>query len=131
MAGFGSFLTVFRDILHASEVAAQLAAPIVASMDPVIGGLMTAAAQAAVGVEASITTPGSGATKAAAVAQATQAAIDATNAILQAEGKKQLPANTDQIISQQVGVVVGNLNAIKQAVTNAQPSGAAPPPAAS
>lgn len=127
MAGFGSFLTVFRDILHAGEVAAELAAPIVATMEPGIGSLMEAAAQAAVGVEASITTPGAGATKAAAVAQATQAAIDATNAILQAEGKKTLPANTGQIIATQVGVVVGNLNAIKQAVMNATPATPAPP----
>lgn len=121
-----SFLTVFRDILHAAEVAAQIAAPIISTLDPQIGGLMSAATQAAVGVEASITAPGSGQQKAQVVAQETQASIDAINAILASQGKPGLPANTAQVISQQVGIVVGNLNAIKTAVTTAP---AAPPAA--
>ena len=114
-----SFLTVFKDILHAAEVAAQIAAPIITTMDPQIGQLMAGATQAAVGMEATITTPGSGAQKAQAVAQQTQASINAINQILQAEGKKPLPDNTGQVIAQQVGAVVGNLNAIKAAVTAA------------
>lgn len=128
----GSFLTVFRDILHATEVAAAIAAPIVKTMDPEIAGLMVSATSAAVALEGSLTAPGSGDQKAAAVAGATQAAIDATNQILASKGKKQLPANTGALISSQVGIVVGNMNAIRDAVQSA-PAAApiiAPPPAA-
>ena len=111
-----SFLSVFDTVLHAVEAAAAIAAPIIQTMDPEIGGLMSAATQAAIGVEQSITTPGSGQQKAQVVTQQTQAAIDVTNAILASQGKKPLPANTGQVIAAQVGVVVGNLNAIEQAV---------------
>lgn len=111
-----SFLTVFRDILHAAEVAAQIAAPIISTMDPEIGMLMSAATNAAVNVEATVTAPGSGDVKAAAVKASTQAAIDATNAILVSQGKKPLPATTGLVIATQVGSVVANLNAVKDAV---------------
>lgn len=125
----GSFLTVFRDVLHATEVAASIAAPIIQTMDPQIGALMASATSAAVAVEGSITAPGSGQTKADAVAGATQAAIDATNQILASQGKKPLPTNTGTMITQQVGIVVGSMNAIKdavQAAPAAAPVAAAP-----
>ena len=47
-----SFLSVFARILHVIEAAAQIAAPIIATQDPVIGALMTQANNAAIGVEA-------------------------------------------------------------------------------
>lgn len=117
-----SFLKVFASILHATEAAASIAAPIVATMDPTIGGLMSAATTAAVGAEAAITAPGSGPQKAAAVQAQTQASIGVINAILASQNKKPLPANTGDVIASQVGVVVGNLNAIKAAVL-AAPAG--------
>lgn len=111
-----SFLTVFQNILHATEVAAAIAAPIIKTLNPEIAGLMIAATTAAIGVEASITAPGSGPQKAAVVAAQTQAAIDATNAILASQGRPPLPTDTGNVIAAQVGAVVGNLNAIKTAV---------------
>lgn len=107
-----SFLSVFKSILHAAEAAAVIAAPIINTFDPVIGGLINSATQAAVGVEGSITAPGSGAQKAAAVAASTQAAIGVANGILASQGKPPLPATTGDVIAQQVGVVVSSLNAV-------------------
>lgn len=131
---WGSFLTIFKDILHATEAAAEIAAPIIATLDPPIGILMGAATQAAVGVEAAITTPGSGQQKAGLVAQQTQASIDVVNQILQSQGKKPLPTDTGQVIAAQVGTVIGNLNAIKGAVlaaggSDGVPQAPAPAPA--
>lgn len=111
-----SFLSVFSTILHATEAAASIAAPIISQMDPTIGDLMASATRAAVGAEAAITAPGSGQQKAAAVAAQTQASIDVANKILESQGKKPLPTNTADVIASQVGVVVGNLNAIESAV---------------
>lgn len=122
-----SFLSVFSSILHASEVAAAIAAPIVQTVDPTIGGLMTAATQAAVGVEAAVTVPGKGQQKAQLVALQTKAAVDVVNQILTSQGKPPLPANTVDVVGQQVGVVVANMNAIQQAVTNAPPASATTP----
>lgn len=117
-----SFLSVFTSILHATEAAASIAAPIVATMDPIIGKLMESATQAAVGAEAAITAPGSGPQKAAAVAAQTSASIQVANDILASQGKAPLPADTGKVIASQVGVVVGNLNAIEAAVKNAKPA---------
>lgn len=116
-----SFLSVFKDILHATEAAAAIAEPIIATFDPVIGALMLGATEAAIAVEGSITAPGAGAQKQAAVTASTNAAINVVNGILQSQGKQPLPANTGQAISQQVGVVVANLNGIAKAVS-AQPA---------
>lgn len=113
------FLSVFRNIAHAAETIDALAAPIVQKVNPLIGGLMVGAAQAAVGVEAAITAPGQGDVKAGIVANQTKVAIDAINAILVARGVKPLPADTGEVVAQQVGVLVGNMNAIKAAVVGA------------
>jgi len=106
-----SFLSIFQTILHATETAATLAAPFVKAVDPEIGGLMLQATNAAVGVEAAITTPGTGAQKAAAVAAGTSATITAVNGILQSQGKAPLPANTGAIVASTVSSVVDALNA--------------------
>lgn len=116
-----SFLSVFSNILHAIEAGAKIAAPVVAGLDPVIGALMAMATNAAIGVEAAITTPGSGAQKAALVAAQSQAVIDVTNAILESQGKKPLPANTNDIIQTGVATVVSGLNAVEKAVHAASP----------
>ncbi len=107
-----SFLHVFRGILHATEVAAQLAAPIVATVDP----LMLQATNAAVNVEGSITAPGSGEAKAAVVRAGTQATIDAINALLASQSKPPLPTNTTDVVQGTVKNVVLGMNTIQAAV---------------
>jgi len=111
-----SFLRVFESVLHAAEVAAQLAEPIIATFAPEVAGLMGAATSAAVSVESSIATSGSGAQKAAAVTQSTEAAIGVINSILVSKNKPTLPASTGAAVSQVVGTVVGSLNSIADAV---------------
>ena len=122
---FRSFLSAFRNVLHAVEAAATIAAPIIAAVDPTIAALMTQANNAAIGVEEAITTPGSGAQKAAIVAAQSQATIVVINSILASQNKQPLPANTNAVVQAGVQVVVSGLNAVSQAV------GAAPavPPA--
>lgn len=122
-----SFLSVFASIAHAAEAAAALVAPIVQTVDPDVGRLMMGAAQAAIGAEAAITSPGSGQQKAAVVAAQTQASIDVINSILQSQGKRPLPTLTGAVVAQQVGAVVGNLNAIKAAVLAAPAAAPAAP----
>ena len=112
-----SFLSVFRNILHASEVAAQLAAPIVATVDPVVGGLMIQSTDAAVNVEGIITTPGSGEAKAAVVRAGTQATVDAINALLASQSKPPLPTNTTDVVQGTVKNVVLGMNTIQAAVS--------------
>lgn len=125
-----SFLSVFKNILHATEAAAQIAAPIVATFEPGIGALMMAAAGAAVSVEGSITAPNSGAQKQAAVAASTQQVVDVTNAILKEAGKAPLPANTTDVVVQQVsGVIVPQLNAVAKLVQTAPATPPTPPAA--
>jgi hypothetical protein len=118
-----SFLSVFGSVLHAVEAATAIAAPIVRTMNPTVGGLMQMATIAAVGAESAITTPGAGAARAQAVSEQTKAAIDVANGILSAQGRAPLPASTGEVIAQQVGVVVAGLNGVASAV--------APPAAAS
>lgn len=114
-----SFLSVFKSILHAVEAAATIAAPIVATFDPTIGALTQAATQAAIGVEGSITAPGSGAQKQAAVQKSTQAVFDVTNQILASQGKPPLHANTVDAAVQGAVMVVNQLNAVAKAVQSA------------
>lgn len=111
-----SFLSVFKSILHATEAAATIAAPIIATMDPTIGALMGSATQAAIGVEGSITAPGSGPQKQAAVQASTQAVFDVTNQILASQGKPPLHANTVDAAVQGAVMVVNQLNAVAAAV---------------
>lgn len=121
MASGKSFLSVFKTILHAAEAAATIAAPILATLDPTIGALTQSATQAAIGVEASITTPGSGAQKQAAVQASTQAVFDVTNQILASQGKPPLHQNTVDAAVQGAVMVVNQLNAVATAV-NAAPA---------
>lgn len=114
-----SFLKAFSSILHAVEVAAQIAAPIIQTVDPAIGSLMIMATSAAIGVEASVTAKGQGAAKAAAVTASTKAAVDVINGILASQGKGPLPANTTDVVAQQVGTVVASLNAVAVATAPA------------
>lgn len=114
-----SFLSVFGSVLHAIEAATAIAAPIVKTMNPTVGGLMQMATVAAVGAESAITAPGAGPARAQAVIEQTKAAIDVANGILVQQGRPPLPANTGQVIAQQVGVVVAGLNGVASAV--AQP----------
>lgn len=111
-----SFLSVFQSILHVVEAAAKIAAPLIATQDPVIGALMTQATNAAVGVEAAITTPGTGAQKAAVVAGQSQATIDVINSILASQGKPPLPAITNSVVQAGVQTVISGLNAVAVAV---------------
>lgn len=122
------WLSVFRDILHAVETAAQLAAPIIATVDPVIGGLITQSVAAAVAVEAAAATlpsPMSGEAKAAVVAAGTEATVTAINSILVSQGKKPLPATTTDVVQGTVKTVVLGLKTVAAAVA---PPGPAPAP---
>jgi hypothetical protein len=119
-----SFLSVFQSVLHAVEAAAKIAAPIIATQDPVIGGLMSSATDAAVGVEAAITAPGAGAQKAGVVSAQTGAVIGVINGILASQGKAALPAGTNDLVQASVKSVVSGLNAVATAV---QAAPAAPP----
>lgn len=121
---FESFLKGFQTVLHVVEAAAKIAAPLIATQDRVIGALMTQANNAAIGVEAAITTPGTGTQKAAIVAAQSQATIDVVNAILASQNKKPLPANTNDIVQAGVQTVVAGLNAVTAAVAPAAPPAA-------
>jgi hypothetical protein len=111
-----SFLVAFKSICHALEAAAVIAAPIVQTLNPAVGGLLSAAAAAAVGVEAAVTQPGSGDIKAAVVAAQTEATIKVANGILSSQGRAPLPADTAAMIAQQLAAVVVSLNAVQRAV---------------
>ncbi len=115
-----SFLSVFRNVLHVVEAAAAISAPIIATQDPTIGALMTMANNSAIGIEAAITTPGTGAQKAAVVDAQTKAAIGVANAILASQNKPPLPATTEAAISASVMTTVSALNAISVAVSGAK-----------
>jgi hypothetical protein len=112
-----SFLSVFQTVLHVIEAAAKIAAPLIATQDPIIGALMTQANNAAIGIEAAIITPGTGEQKATVVAAQSQATIDVINGILASQNKPPLPANTNTIVQAGVKTVIGGLNAVAQAVT--------------
>lgn len=112
-----AWLSVYKDLLHCAEAAAQIAAPIVAvTVNPTIGALTLQAANAAVGAESLIDTPGSGQQKAALVRAQTQATVDVINGILASQNKPLLAPNITDIVQQQVQVVVGGLNTVQQAV---------------
>ena len=116
---FGSFLRGFLTVLHAVETAAKIAAPIISTVDPVIGALMTQANNAAIGIESasltmSTTIPGD--EKAAIVAAQSQATIDVINSILVSQNKPKLPDNTNTIVQATVKTVVSGLKAVAQAV---------------
>lgn len=110
------FLSVFGNILHVAEAAAAISAPFIAIADPEIGALMTFGNNAAIGAEAAITARGSGAQKAALVAQQTGAAINFANALRVSRGAPPLPANVVDQLTAQVQVTVAGLNAIAAAV---------------
>ena len=122
-----SFLSVFKTILHGLEVAASIAAPIVATQDPIVGALMQQATAAAVAVEQGITTPGQGSAKAQAVKAGTQATVDAINGILTSQGKNPLPQNTTDVVQAQVVATVTGMNAILAAVTGSAHTSAPAP----
>ena len=111
-----NFLQVFENTLHAIEAAASIAAPIIATQNPVIGALMTQANLAAIGAEAAITSPGMGAQKAAVVAAQSQATLDVINGSLAIRNKPILPAETNQAIQAEAEVVVRGLNAVAMAI---------------
>lgn len=111
-----SFLLVFRNILHAAEAAASIAAPVIAKMDPVIGALMLQATNAAVGVEALILGAKKGTEKMDVVGQQVQATVDVVNGILLSQGKTPLRSDITDTVKQQVQVVVSGLNAVQTAV---------------
>jgi len=110
-----SWLSVFTTIFHAIETAAKIAAPIIATVNPVIGALMLQATTAAVNVEAILPTA-PGADKAAVVKAATQATVDAINGILVSQGKSPLPSNTTDVVQGTVVTVVSGLKAVGAAV---------------
>jgi len=111
-----SFLSVFRNILHAAEAAASIAGPVIARMDPVIGALMLQATNAAVGVEALIVGTKKGGERMAVVDQQIQATVDVTNAVLASQGKPALRADITDTVKQQLEVVIGGMNAVEKAV---------------
>lgn len=125
-----SFLSVFKSILHATEAAATIAAPIIATMDPTIGSLMGAATQAAVSVEGSITTPGSGAQKQAAVQASAQQVFDVANQIRVSQGAAPLHQSTVDAAVQGAVLAVNQLNAVAALVKAPAPTASATPAAA-
>lgn len=121
MAG-RSFLRSFDTVLQAVTAAAAIAQPVVATLEPEVGGLVLAATRAAVGVEALLREPGNGAKKAAMVAAQTAAAFDLVNAMRKARGKGELSPVAVEIATTQAGVVVDLLNAV---AASAEASGSA------
>jgi hypothetical protein len=109
-----SFLSVFRSIAHAAETAAKIAAPIVQAVDPEIGLILNTSVNAAVGAEALITAPNSGAAKNQMVTQVTQSTVDAINEILASQGKKPLPSNVTAASMQSLETVLSGLNAVSK-----------------
>ena len=106
------FLSKFKTVLHAVEAAAKFSAPYVAIADPSIASLMTLANNAAIGAEATITAPGSGAQKEALVLGQVGTAVTLINAIRSETGAAPLPANiTDQVMAQ-TKVTIAGLNAV-------------------
>lgn len=115
-----TWLSVFETILHAAEAAAQIAAPIVAaSGNPIMGSLILQAANAAVGAEVLFPLPGSSVQKGALVQAQTAATVAVINSALAAQKKPPLPADTTDIVQQQVKVVVSGLKSVQQAVETA------------
>ncbi len=110
-----SFLTGFMTTLHAIEAGAKIAAPFIATVNPVIGALVMQGATAAVGIEGVITAPGNGLQKAKIVASQTEATVKLVNSALVAQGKPPLPDNTTDQVNAQVKVVVDGLNAVAAA----------------
>lgn len=119
-----SWLTSFKNVLHATEVAAQLAAPIVAVAlggkdGASIAGMMTQATAAAVGIEAisnTFTTPMTGDQKAAVVDAGTQATFAAINSILVSQGKPPLAPEVTSVVGTTVKTVVEGMKTIGAAV---------------
>ena len=126
-----SWLSIFKNVLHAVEAAASLAAPIIAVVvdkkqadgsggdGAVIAGLMTQAVTAAVGIESissALTTPMSGSDKAAVVDSGTKATLDLINSLLVSQGKTALPASVTDIVSATVKTTVQGLQAAQVAV---------------
>jgi hypothetical protein len=112
-----TWLAVFKDILHAAEAAAQIAAPIVAATgNPVLGALILQAAHAVVEAEAIFTTPGSGPQKAALVKAQTVATIGVINDVLKLQNKPALPANTADVVQVATKTVVAGMNTVAAAV---------------
>lgn len=110
-----SFFSKFMTVLHVAEAAAAISAPYIAIADPSIGALVTLGNNAAIGAEAAITAPGSGAQKAALVAAQTAAAVSFINALRVSSGAAPLPANVTDQVQAQVNVTVAGLNAIAAA----------------
>jgi hypothetical protein len=132
-----SWLTSFLTILHAVEVADQLAAPIVAAAvggtdGAAIAGMMTQANAAAVGIEAisnTFTTPMTGEQKAAVVTAGTNATFTAINSILTSQGKQPLSPTIVTTVGATVKTVVEGMKAIGAAVGPVAPATPAPPAA--
>ncbi len=122
-----SFLSVFASIVQAAESAALIMAPVVKVVRPELGGLLLAAAQQAVAVEALIRAPLSGEQRAEVVAEQTRASIEVVNRILVASGRAPLGADSADVIAAQVVGVVKSLNAVKTAVelASSTPAGVA------
>ena len=112
-----SFWGAFKNVFHIVETAAQIAAPIVATVDPVIGTLMLQSTNAVIAVESTVTDAKAGQAKADVVAATTKATIDAINSILISQGKSPLPANTSDAITATTATVVSGLNAVSVATT--------------
>lgn len=110
------FLRVFQSILHGLEAAATIAAPIVAAVDPVVGGLMNQSVGLAVLLEGTITTPGSGAQKAAIVTQTSAATVGLINSLLGSQGKQPLGSNITEAIAATTKNVVDSLNTVANTV---------------
>jgi hypothetical protein len=111
-----TWLIVFEDVLHAAEAAAQIAAPIVAVMNPILGALILQAANAAVGAEVIFSEPGQGPRKAALVRAETAATVDVINTVLKSINKPALPLNTTDLVQVHTETIVAGLNTVAAAV---------------
>jgi hypothetical protein len=111
-----TWLIIFEDMLHAAEAAAQIAAPIVAAMNPILGALILQSANAAVGAEAIFSEPGQGSKKAALVRAETAATVGVINNVLKSLNKPLLPLNTTDLVQVHTDTIVAGLNTIAAAV---------------
>jgi hypothetical protein len=112
-----TWLVVFQDLLHATEASAQIAAPIVAVLNPVLGALILQAANALVGAEAIFTERGDGPRRAALVRAQTEATVSLINTALKAQNKPLLPDNTTDVVQVHIKAIVAGLNTVAEAAT--------------
>lgn len=115
-----SFLSAFKSVFHAIEAGAQMAAPIIAIVDPPIGQLIMQATKSAVLVEATITDAKKGQAKADLVNAMTSATLDVINNILIEQGKPPISTDVLKQVSAVTAATVSGLNSVALATTGSK-----------